>query len=61
MQEICSVNPPVVCGICDPDKSEAQHCHNLKRGSKLNYVPQHRSATPVTRQQILALQIYLTY
>ena len=29
MQEICSSNPPVVPGICDPDNSRAQHHHKL--------------------------------
>ena len=28
MQEICSSNPPVVTGICDPSKSRAQHHRN---------------------------------
>ena len=30
MQEICSSNPPVVTGICDPNKSQAQHHHIRK-------------------------------
>ena len=38
MQEICSSNPPVVTGICDPNKSQAQHHHSLKLGSKLKYL-----------------------
>ena len=28
MQEICSSNPPVVAGICDPNKSQAWHHHS---------------------------------
>ena len=46
MQEIRSSNPLVVTGICDPNKSRAQHHHNLKlevEGSR------HKSATPVVR------------
>ena len=37
MQEIRSSNPPVVAGICDPNKSRAQQ-HILKFGSKLKYL-----------------------
>ena len=29
MQEIHSSNPPVVTGICDPNKSQARHYHNF--------------------------------
>ena len=29
MQEICSSNPPVVTGICDPKQSWAPHHHSL--------------------------------
>ena len=38
MQEICSSNPPVVTGICDPNKSGAQDHHSLKLGLKLKYL-----------------------
>ena len=31
MQEIRSSNPPVVTGICDPNKSRARHYRSLKR------------------------------
>ena len=37
MQEIHSSNPPVVTGICDPNKSQAQQHRSLKLGSKLKY------------------------
>ena len=37
MQEICSSNPPVVTGICDPNKSRAQHHLILKLDSELKY------------------------
>ena len=30
MQKIHSLNPPVVAGICDPNKSQAWHHHSLK-------------------------------
>ena len=30
MQEVCNSNPPVVAGICDPNKSQAQRYHNVK-------------------------------
>ena len=35
MQEIRSSNPPVITGICDPNKSRARHHRSLKLGSKL--------------------------
>ena len=35
MQKIHSSNPTVVTGICDPNKSQAQHHHSLKLGLKL--------------------------
>ena len=35
MQEIRSSSPPVVTGICDPNKSRARHHRSLKLGSKL--------------------------
>ena len=38
MQEIRSSNPPVVAGICDPNKSRARYHHSLKLGSKLKYI-----------------------
>ena len=38
MQEICSLNPPMVTGLCDPNKSQAQHYCSLKLGSKLKYL-----------------------
>ena len=38
MLEIHSSNPPVVIGICDPNKSRARHHSSLKLGSKLKYV-----------------------
>ena len=37
MQEICSSDPPVVTGICDPNKSRAQHHLSLKLDSELKY------------------------
>ena len=37
MQEIRSSNPPVVTGICDPNKSRARHHRSLKLGSKLKH------------------------
>ena len=43
MQDIRSSNPPVVTGICDPNKSRARYHRSLKLGSKLkylNYLPQ---------------------
>ena len=38
MQEIRSSNPPVVTGICDPNKSRARHHRSFKLGSKLKYL-----------------------
>ena len=38
MQEIRSSNPPVVTGICDPNKSRARHRRSLKLSSKLKYL-----------------------
>ena len=38
MQEIRSSNPPMVTGICDPNKSRPRRHRSLKLGSKLNYV-----------------------
>ena len=38
MREIHSSNPPVVTGICDPNKSQARHHRSLKLGSKLKYL-----------------------
>ena len=38
MQKIHSLNLPVVTGICDPNKSWAQHLCSLKLGSKLKYL-----------------------
>ena len=38
MQEIRSSNPPVVTGICDPNKSRVRHHRSLKLGSKLKYL-----------------------
>ena len=38
MQEYRSSNPPVVTGICDPNKSRARHHHSFKLGSKLKYL-----------------------
>ena len=37
-QEIRSSNPPVVAGICDPNKYRARHHSSLKLGSKLKYL-----------------------
>ena len=37
MQKIGSSNPPVVTGICDPNKSRARHRSSLKLGFKLKY------------------------
>ena len=41
MQEIRSSNPPVVTGICDPNKSRARHHRSLKLGLKLKYLNLH--------------------
>ena len=38
MQGIRSSSPPVVTGICDPNKSRAQHHCIFKLGSKLMYL-----------------------
>ena len=38
MQEIRSSNPPVVTGICDPNKYQARHYCSLKLGLKLKYL-----------------------
>ena len=38
MQKIRSSNPPVVAGICNPNKSQARHHRSLKHGSKLKYL-----------------------
>ena len=38
MQDICSSNPPVVTGSCDPNNYRAQHHRSLKLGSKLKYI-----------------------
>ena len=38
MQEIGISNPPLVIGICDPNKSLARHRHSLKLCSKLKYL-----------------------
>ena len=38
MQKIRSSNPPVVTGICDPNKSQAQHHRSLKLDSKLKHL-----------------------
>ena len=38
MQEIRSSNPPMVTGICDPNKSRARHHRSFKLGSKLKYL-----------------------
>ena len=35
---VCSSNPPVVTGICDPNKSRAQHHCSFKFSSKLKYL-----------------------
>ena len=38
MQELRSSNPPMVTGICDPNKSRARHHLSLKIGLKLKYL-----------------------
>ena len=38
MHEIRSSNPPVVTGICDPNKSQARHHRSFKIGLKLKYL-----------------------
>ena len=38
MQEIRSTKPPVVTGICDPNKSRARQNRGLKLGSKLKHL-----------------------
>ena len=38
MQELRSSNPPVVTGICDPNKSRTRHHRSLKLGSKLKHL-----------------------
>ena len=48
MLKICSSNPPVVTGICDPHKSRARHHCSLKLGSKLKYL--NRKATEETNK-----------
>ena len=48
IHEIHSSNLPVVTGICDPNKFQAQQHHSLKFASKFE-VSQHTSATPVVR------------
>ena len=37
LQEIRNLNPPMVAGICDPNKSRTRHHRSLKLGSKLKY------------------------
>ena len=49
MQEIQPSRSPVVTGICDPNKSQAQHHHILKLGSNLkclNIDPCHYFSSP---------------
>ena len=43
MQETHSLNPPVVSGICDPNKSPVRYYRSLKLGSKLKYLKNERS------------------
>ena len=50
MQEIRSSNPPVVSGICDPNKSRARHHRSLKFGSKLKYLKTEYSLKNLTAQ-----------
>ena len=38
MQQIRSSNPPVITGICDPNKSRARHRCSLRLSSKLKYL-----------------------
>ena len=38
MEEILSLNPLVVTGICNPSKSRARHHRSMKLGSKLKYL-----------------------
>ena len=38
MQGIPSLNPPVVTGICDPNKSRARHHRSLKLASKSKHL-----------------------
>ena len=45
MKEMGSSNPPVVTGICGPNKSRARHHRSLKLGSKLKYLPWRSSDT----------------
>ena len=37
-EETHNSNPPVVTGICNPNKSQVRHQHSLKLGSKLKYL-----------------------
>ena len=41
--------PPVVTGICNPNKSRARHHHNLKLGSRLKYLKINRKGTYFVR------------
>ena len=45
MQEICSSNPPVVNGICDSNKSRAQHHHMFIVPVKIRYMNKRREVT----------------
>ena len=51
MQEICSSNPPVVAGICDPNKSQAQHHCSLKNWF-LQFFELYISGSPSSRKII---------
>ena len=37
MQDIRSSNPAVVTGICDPNKSQAQHHHMLYHANSMKF------------------------
>ena len=63
MQKIRSSNPPVVTGICDPNKSRVRQNRSLKPGSKLKYLSNSDRLTTKRfgknlkiKQQILFLQ-----
>ena len=59
MEEICSSNPPVVTGICDPNKFQAQHHRNKFRcHGKSKLIKQ---VLAFTQQRIISHFEYLIY
>ena len=59
MHEIHSSKPPVVTGICDPNKSRARNHHSLKLGLKLKYLNEFSIYFLDTRSNGSVLQIGL--